>query len=144
MLAVALALTAAPSTAEPGARPVTEPAAVQRAVRRCVAAARDTGAIIACEVQARRQWLGQLQSLREALRKRLEDRDLRQLERSVAAWEAYRAAELALLARTLGERRDGLAAALLEGAKTDLIRQRVEQLRAHLASLSRSEPGAAP
>ena len=107
-------------------------------MRRCVAAARDPGAIIACEVAGRQQWQRVLETTRAALERRLNGEALERFRRSQAAWASYREAEVALLQHTLGGRADGLGPPLVEGARTDLVRRRAEQLRAHLASLQAS------
>ncbi len=118
---------------------ITSPTDIEQSVRRCVAGAANPGAIVACESAARKRWQQLLQQTRQALEQRLSGSALESLERSSAAWEAFRSAEYALIRLSLGQRRDGLALPLMEGAKTDLVRQRVEQLRAHLASVPKTD-----
>lgn len=118
---------------------IKSPTDIEQSVRQCVAGAANPTAIVACEVAARQRWQQLLQQTHEALEKRLSGPALESLQRSSAAWETYRRAEYALLRLSLGQRRDGLALPLMEGAKTDLVRQRVELLRAHLASVPNSD-----
>jgi uncharacterized protein YecT (DUF1311 family) len=105
-------------------------------LRRCIEAARDAGAVAACELTAQGALKERITRWSAAIEQRLPPRERALFTRSQAAWEAFLANETALLDATLAARRDGLAAHLRPGAVTRLLEQRETQLREHLHNLS--------
>lgn len=89
-------------------------------------------AIAACEQAAQSRWRERLDLYHDSLLTALSGPARARYEAAQQAWERFRTAESALIDATLGERDPPAGAALAEGAKTQLLQRRAEQLADHL------------
>ena len=105
-------------------------------LRDCIAQARDSAGVAACEKQAQRSLQEDITRLSAAIRTQLNPSDRLIFDQSAAAWQAFLQQETTMLELTLSRRADGLGARLLPGAVTLLYEQRERQLREHLHNLS--------
>lgn len=112
-------------------------------LRDCIAGARDTAAVRACEVTAQAELQARIERWSAAIRQRLSPRDRAHFDHNSRAWQAFFDSEVGMLDRTLGQRVDGLGARLRPGAVTRLFEERERQVREHLHNLGYAR-GAAP
>jgi len=126
-LALAVLLTA-PAGAEP------------TSLRDCVAAAADPVTAAACERREQLALKERIAGLSAAIRTRLDPHQRLVFQRSSEAWQVFVDSESAMLALTLGQRRDGLGPGLQPAALTLLYEERERQLKAHLHNLSIARP----
>lgn len=105
-------------------------------LRNCIAQARDSSGVAACEKQAQRSLQEDIRRLSAAIRTQLNPSDRLVFDQSAAAWQAFLQQETTMLELTLSPRADGLGDRLLPGAVTLLYEQRERQLREHLHNLS--------
>ncbi|MCB1773194.1 MAG: hypothetical protein KDI88_06220 [Gammaproteobacteria bacterium] len=122
------------------ALPAAEPLEERSALRDCISAARETGAIAACEAAAQTDLRGRIERWTRAIRVLLDNRQRPAFDRSVDAWQAWFESETHLLELTLAQRRDGLGPRLQSGAVTRLFEDRERQLREHLHNLKFAGP----
>lgn len=108
---------------------------IDQTTRNCVAEANSATALAGCELEARKRWQARVKNNDQRLRFSLDDRLRALYIASQQAWELYRDAEFKVLEATLAARNDGLAGALAEGAKTEVMRKRAEQQDTLLKSM---------
>lgn len=105
-------------------------------LRDCIAQARDSAAMTACEKQAQLSLQEDIKRLSAAIRAKLNQSQRIIFDQSTAAWQTFVQRETAMQELTLSQRGDGLGDKLLPGAVTLLYEQRERQLREHLHNLS--------
>ena len=105
-------------------------------LRDCIAQARDSSSVAACEKQAQLSLQEDIKRLSAAIRVQLNQSQRLVFDQSTAAWQTFLRHETALQELTLSQRGDGLGDKLLPGALTLLYEQRERQLRGHLHNLS--------
>jgi rhamnose utilization protein RhaD (predicted bifunctional aldolase and dehydrogenase) len=105
-------------------------------LRDCIAQARDSAAMTACEKQAQQSLKQDIKRLTAAIRAKLSESQRMIFDQSTAAWQTFVQHETAMQELTLSQRGDGLGDRLLPGAVTLLYEQREHQLREHLHNLT--------
>ena len=105
-------------------------------LRECIAQARNSTAVTACEQAAQLSLQKEIKRLSAAIHARLDRSQHPVFNQSTAAWQTFLQHETALQELTLSQREDGLGDRLLPGAITLLYEQRARQLREHLHNLS--------
>jgi hypothetical protein len=105
-------------------------------LRDCIAQARDSAAMTACEKQAQLSLREDIKRLSAAILAKLNPSQRMVFDQSAAAWQTFLQHETAMQELTLSQRGDGLGDRLLPGAVTLLYEQRERQLREHLHNLS--------
>ena len=106
----------------------------------CVAAARDSHSVAACEQSQQAVLRDRIRRWSEALRSRLDAHQRAAFDRNARAWQAFYDSEVTMLDATLPRRADGLGPALRPGAVTRLLEERERQLREHLHNVSYGNP----
>lgn len=134
VLLAAMLLSAAPAW--------TAPAAQSDSLRECVARATAPSAMAVCEQREQIALKARIEQLSAAIRNHLDNAGRAIFDRNQRAWLAFAESEAAMLGLSLGQRRDGLGAALRPAAVTLVYEERVRQLREHLHNLSLAEPPA--
>ncbi|MCB1724545.1 MAG: hypothetical protein KDJ39_12720 [Gammaproteobacteria bacterium] len=109
-------------------------------LRDCVAAARDSHSVAACEQSQQAVLRDRIRRWSEALRSRLDAHQRAAFDRNARAWQAFYDSEVTMLDATLPRRADGLGPALRPGAVTRLLEERERQLREHLHNVSYGNP----
>ena len=105
-------------------------------LRECIAQARDSAALAACEKQAQLSLREDIRRLSAAIRAKLNPSQRMVFDQSTAAWQTFVQHETMMQELTHAQREDGLGDKLLPGAVTLLYEQRERQLREHLHNLS--------